>query len=1083
MEFFDNQQSIVSDDLKKKLKRNSKVSVAAGCFSIYAYKELRKELENIEEIRFLFTSPTFTSDIVSDGSRKDKKVFFIPKLDREKSIYGTEFEIKLRNEMTLKAISKECAEWVKKKVVFKSNSTNKTMLGMLNVMSEENVCSYYPFNEFTTVGIGCDKGNMICNPITRFDAAECTAYLKMFDSVWNNKDEVEDVTQKVIDNFTTVYNENSPEFIYFMTLYNIFSEFLDDINEDVLPDDHVGFKDTVIWNKLYDFQKDAALAIINKLEKYNGCILADSVGLGKTFTALAVIKYYEMRNKSVLVLCPKKLGENWNTYCSRYKNNPLVEDRLNYTVLYHTDLSRTKGESNGYDLNRVYWENFNLVVIDESHNFKNGIDNIKDDKQNRYQRLLEGVVKKGVQTKVLMLSATPVNNRFNDLRNQLALAYEGDPRNIDDKLNTSTSINKIFSDAQAAFNKWSKLPTEARKTDRLLDDLSFDFFEVLDSVTIARSRKHIIKYYNMDAIGRFPERRKPISMRPGLTDLEGAPGYNEIYAELLKLNLEVYTPSKYIFPVKIEKYDSQYGKNISMSGREEGIRALMRIGLLKRLESSVNSFDLTLGRVLDHINSILNVINEYEKSKERGSFGKTPTTIGDTEIDDEDLDYDDQNIEFIIGKKVKIDLRDMDWMTWRNMIESDVKILGGLKASVDVIDPRNDKKLMSLFDMVSKKIQDPFNSGNKKLLIFTAFSDTAEYIYDNLSNFVKEKYNLNTGMITGSTDGKTTIPKIGVDMNLVLSCFSPISKERDALFEERYDLDILVATDCISEGQNLQDCDCVINYDIHWNPVRIIQRFGRVDRIGSKNASIQLVNFWPDIDLDEYINLKSRVEIKMKLSVATSTGDDDPINMEEHGELEYRKKQLEQLQKENVDLEDISGGVSIMDLGLNEFRMDLVEYVKDNPGIERAPHGMNAVVASDSGHPCGVIFVLKNVNEGVNIDSRNRLHPFYMVYIGLDGNVIFNHLKPKLLLDTMRFLCKGKCDADADICAIFNEDTDEGRNMSTYSKLLKDAVSSIIDTNDKSDIDSLFSGGKTTALINDVSGLNDFELICFLAVR
>jgi len=1083
MEFFDNQQNIVKDDLKKRVKRNGKISVAAACFSIYAYKELRKELESVDEVRFLFTSPTFTSDIISDGKKKVKKEFYIPKLDREKSVYGTEFEIKLRNEMTLKAISKECAEWVKNKAQFRSNNTSKVMPGMMNIAAPEGGCTYFPFNEFTTVGIGCDKGNMMCNPTSRFDAEESIAYLNMFNSIWNNKDEVEDVTQNVIDNFTTVYNENPPEFVYFMTLYNIFSEFLDDINEDVLPDDHVGFKDSVIWNKLYDFQKDAALAIINKLEKYNGCILADSVGLGKTFTALAVIKYYEMRNKSVLVLCPKKLSENWNTYCSKYKNNPLVKDRLNYTVLYHTDLSRRKGDSNGYDLNKIYWENFNLVVIDESHNFKNGIDGVRDGRQNRYQRLLDEVVRKGVQTKVLMLSATPVNNRFNDLRNQLALAYEGDPRNIDDKLNTSTSINKIFADAQAAFNKWSKLPPTGRCTESLLDMLSFDFFEVLDSVTIARSRKHITKYYNTEAIGNFPVRRPPVSLRPNLTDLDGAPSYNDIYAELLKLNLEVYTPSKYIFPGKMEKYDNQVGKNIDMTGREEGIRALMRISLLKRLESSVNSFNLTLGRVIDHISAILKVINDYEKSRNGGSFGKQTAALEGSNPDMDDLDADDQNADFLVGKTVKIDLKDMDWLSWKKMIEADVQVLSDLQRSVSTIQPENDSKLKELFDEVSKKIENPFNPGNRKLLIFTAFSDTAEYLYKNLSTFVKGKYGLDVGMVTGSTDGKTTIPKIGADMNLVLSCFAPIAKERDMLFDERYDLDILVATDCISEGQNLQDCDCVINYDIHWNPVRIIQRFGRIDRIGSRNSSIQLINFWPDIDLDEYINLKARVETRMKISVATSTGDDNPIDLEERGELEYRKKQLEQLQKDNVDLEDISGGVSIMDLGLNEFRMDLVEYVKENPDIEKLPHGMNAVVSSDEDHPKGVIFVLRNVNDGVNIDSRNRLHPFYLVYIGADGVVVYDHLEPKMLLDTMRFLCKGKKEPDMKVCSRFNSETDDGRDMSQYSKLLKDSVTSIIDINDESDIDSLFSGSKTTALMNEISGLNDFELICFLAVR
>lgn len=609
MEIFDNVTKIVRDDMEKTIKRNGKISIAAACFSMYAYSELKKQLESIDEFRFIFTLPTF----VTEKAQKQKREFYIPRLTREQSLYGTEFEIKLRNEMTQKAIAKECADWIRRKATFKSNTTGENMPGFMTVDGS----TYMPINGFTTVDLGCERGNNAYYPVQKTESFENANYfLKLFEQIWNDKDKLQDVTDVVLENITTAYNENAPELIYFITLYNVFSEFLEDVSEDVLPNEATGFKNSKIWNMLYDFQKDAALAIINKLEKYNGCILADSVGLGKTFTALAVVKYYENRNKSVLVLCPKKLAENWNTYKDNYVNNPIAADRLRYDVLFHTDLSRDHGTSNGLDLDRLNWGNYDLVVIDESHNFRNGGGlSGEDQKENRYLKLLNKVVRAGVKTKVLMLSATPVNNRFNDLKNQLALAYEGMPELIDEKLNTSKSIDEIFRQAQTAFNAWSKLPAEERTTDNLLRRLDFDFFEVLDSVTIARSRKHIEKYYNTEKIGKFPERRKPISLRPSLTDLPSAINYNEIYEQLSQLQLEIYTPSAYIFPSKMQKYidlTHHKGNNLTQSGREEGIRRLMSVNLLKRLESSVSSFRLTLERIRELIMETIDGITQYE---------------------------------------------------------------------------------------------------------------------------------------------------------------------------------------------------------------------------------------------------------------------------------------------------------------------------------------------------------------------------------------------------------------------------------------------------------------------------------------
>ena len=1080
MDLINNTTKTLKDDLSVEIKQGSKISIAAACFSIYAFQELKTQLSQIDELRFIFTSPTF----VTEKAKKERREFYIPRLTRERNLYGTEFEVKLRNELTQKAIAKECAEWIKKKVTFKSNVSNENMMGFINVDDK----NYMPINEFSTVGLGCERGNNAYNIIQKTELPFSKIYLELFDQLWDDKTKLQNVTDEVIDNITAAYKENSPDFIYFVTLYNIFNEFLDDISEDVLPNEATGFKESKIWGMLYNFQKDAALAIINKLEKYNGCILADSVGLGKTFTALAVIKYYENRNKSVLVLCPKKLTNNWNTYKDNYVNNPIAADRLRYDVLYHTDLNRTHGTSNGLDLDRLNWGNYDLVVIDESHNFRNGgklVENTDEDtKDNRYVTLMKKVIRAGVKTKVLMLSATPVNNRFNDLKNQLALAYEGHTDYIDEKLNTTRSIDEIFKNAQRAFNTWSKWEPCDRTTENLLKMLDFDFFEVLDSVTIARSRKHIQKYYDMADIGTFPTRLKPISLRPHLTDLKKAISYNEIFEQLMLLTLTIYTPTHYILPSKMEKYAELYGDNkvnvgFTQANREQGIRRLTAINLMKRMESSVYSFNLTLIRIKDLINSTIETIDRFDKH--------SGTTLDLTDISDMDeFDAEDQNSDdlFSFGKKVKIDLADMDYVSWRDTLEKDAEILELLTYMIGDITPEHDSKLQELFRVINNKITHPINGGNKKLIIFTAFADTADYLYDNISRYVKENFGLNTAMISGSVEGRTTCPKLHADLNTVLTCFSPISKGRD-LFDSipKVDIDILIATDCISEGQNLQDCDYLVNYDIHWNPVRIIQRFGRIDRIGSKNKVIQLVNFWPDVTLDDYINLKAKVETRMKIVDMTATGDDNLLSDEEKTDLEYRKAQLKKLQDEVVDIEDMTTGISIMDLGLNEFRLDLLDYIKYHPDIDKAPFGLHSVVTANEDAPAGVIYVLKNRSDSVNINNKNRLHPFYMVYIGNDGEVICDHLSPKEMLDKMRLLCKGKTEPIPEAYKPFNKETRDGRNMSQLSKLLGDAIASIIEVKDESDIDSFLGGGQVSFLSNEIKGLDDFELISFLVVR
>lgn len=1078
MEIIDNKSKRLRDDLSIEIKKDSKLSIASACFSIYAYEELKSELKDIDELRFIFTSPTF----VTEKAKKEHREFYIPRLNRERSLYGTEFEVKLRNELTQKAIAKECAEWIRKKVIFKSNVTSESMGGFINLDDK----SYSPINGFTTVDLGCERGNNAYNFVQKLESPISNAYLELFDNLWSDEQKLQEVTEEVIENITAAYKENSPDFIYFVTLYNIFNEFLEDVSEDVLPNEATGFKNSKIWSSLYNFQKDAALAIINKLEKYNGCILADSVGLGKTFTALSVIKYYENRNKSVLVLCPKKLSNNWNTYKDNYVNNPIAEDRLRYDVLFHTDLNRSHGKSNGLDLDRLNWGNYDLIVIDESHNFRNGgkLSGEDNEKENRYLKLLNKVIRQGVKTKVLMLSATPVNNRFNDLKNQLALAYEGNTEYIDEKLNTIRSIDDIFRSAQTAFNTWSKWSASERTTENLLNMLSFDFFEVLDSVTIARSRKHIQKYYDTTDIGTFPTRLKPMSLRPRLTNLKQAINYNEIFEQLMLLNLSIYTPTHYILPSRFDKYAELYEDNkvnvgFTQANREQGIRRLTAINLMKRMESSVFSFNLTLKRIKNLIENAINTIDTFDMKESKSIELTDITNIND--FDEEDQNSDDL---FSFGKKVKIKLEDMDYLSWKESLKSDYSVLELLSIMVDDITPEYDCKLQELIELITKKINNPINDNNKKIIVFTAFADTAEYLYDNVSRYVTETFGLHTAIVTGSVEGRSTVKKLKTDLNTVLTCFSPISKDKDLLMPNDFaSIDLLIATDCISEGQNLQDCDYLINYDIHWNPVRIIQRFGRIDRIGSKNERIQLVNFWPDVTLDEYIDLKAKVETRMKIVDMTATGDDNLISNEEKTDLEYRKSQLKRLQEEVVDIEDMSSGISIMDLGLNEFRLDLLDYINNHPDLDKTPYGLHSVAPSSIDSPPGVIYVLRNKSNSVNVDNQNRMHPFYMVYITEDGKVICNHLLPKQMLDRMRFICKGKNEPIPSLYNQFNKETNDGKNMKRLGNLLSQAISSIIEIKEENSIDSFLEGKQVSFLENEIKGLDDFELICFLVVR
>lgn len=1081
----DNKKYRVVDELKEELNKGSKLSVISAYFTIYAYAELKKELSKIDNMRFIFTEPTFV--------HKDQELireYYIAR-NPEKKMSGNEFEIKLRNEMKQAAIAKECAQWLEKKAEIKSlRQANPAQPRLVYIENPEDNVSINGTVDFTSDGLGITPSNRLDSNMCLYGKDYTISFLQTFNELWEDDTAVQDVKDKVLEQMRILYKENTPEFIYFVTLYNIFNNYLDELTEDNIVKSRTGFKETLVWNKLYKFQKDGVMGAIDKIEKYNGCIIADSVGLGKTFTALAVIKYYELRNDRVLVIVPKKLRENWTVYTMNDKRNIFSGDRFNYDVLNHTDLSRTSGYSGEINLATLNWSNYDLVVIDESHNFRNNPP-VKG-RITRYERFMNDIIKAGVKTKVLMLSATPVNNKMNDIKNQIAFITEG--RNDAFSSVGLDNLELILRKAQAVFNRWSELPDPERTTESFVNMMDLDYFKLLDTVTIARSRKHIEKYYNLEEIGKFPTRLTPENRYPIIDTENEFPPIEEINRLIKKLTLCVYSPLGYVLPEKRaayeKKYDMTVGTNNSVfrqTDREQSLVGLMRVGILKRMESSINSFALTVENILYKIDKTLEAIEQSRLDY-------------DAEMDISDIDIDDPEYDnLMFGNNVKVLLQDMDLIKWRQDLLADKDKLETILLEAINVTPDRDAKLIELRSLIENKIKDPINPENRKVLIFTAFADTAKYLYKHLSEEFANK-GIYSAIVTGSGDNHSTLPipkelrrtiKM-TDINTVLTLFSPISKECSKVYPEVNEhIDILIATDCISEGQNLQDCDYLVNYDIHWNPVRIIQRFGRIDRIGSQNNYIKLVNFWPTKDLDEYINLQQRVKGRMVLLDVSATGEENVIEnnpSKEMKDLEYRKKQLKKLQNEVVDLEDISGAISITDLTFNDFKIELMEYMKTKrKTLDEAPNGMYAVTKidesiSDIVKP-GVIFTLRQVKGKEQSKEQNPLFPYYMVYITDDGQVQLSFLHAKKILDYYKKLCSGKDEVLKELVEEFNKETNDGRNMKHYSDLLETSIENLIGKKQDIGVASLFSKGGTTMQRSLFDGIDDFELITFLVLK
>jgi len=1060
----------VGEVLSQNISKNANLSILSRFFSIYGYSVLKKELDRIGSLRLLIPSDNSSTDSTAEHTF------------RARNLVGTQNERRFRNTLNLTQVARDCAQWLEEKAEIKAIPAPifHNLFHIENANSK--TVAIHGSSPFTPSGLGVVPSEGY-EMNTCFTAPEETSgLLDWFESIWTNDGTTINVKNLMLSQLEEIFATKSPELIYFLTLYHIFRDSLTEIKEEKIIKTRTGIKDTIVWNKLYPFQRDGVLGAIDKIEKYNGCIIADSVGLGKTYEALAIIKYYELRNDRILVLCLKKLRENWTIYTVNDKRNIFAADRFNYDVLNHTDLTRMQGQSGEINLEMLNWSNYDMVVIDESHNFRNNPP--RKDGITRYSRLMRDVIKSGVKTKVLMLSATPVNSRMNDLKNQVAFITEG----VDDALYNSgiSSIEQTLKKAQTRFNRWLKIEERNRTSESLLEALNFDYFQLLGLLTIARSRKHIQKYYDTEKIGDFAERAKPINIKEDLDTKDMFPPLKEINRDIRRLNLSSYAPLKYVLPNKLEGYSRKYDMQVASGSifkqidREQSLIHLIRVNLLKRMESSINSFGLTLEKLLNNVRDFIIRLDTHK------------------EMDIEELNIEDIEVEseeftpFLVGSKIKVLIKDVDRIRWKQELKEDEQLLVKLLRQSQEINPSRDAKLRRLKEMIAEKCRQPINPENKKAIIFTAFADTANYLYENIAEWAKTSLGIHTAMVTGGRFGnKTTIPNMRKDLASIILSFSPLANGRvksdDSSFEP---IDILISTDCLSEGQNLQDCDYAVNYDIHWNPVRIIQRFGRIDRICAQNKIIQLVNFWPNMELDEYINLVARVSGRMVLLDISATGEENLIESSESekmNDLEYRRRQLEQLQKEVVDIEDLEDGISITDLTLNDFHMDLGDYLeKHAEKLENMPVGAFAVAKQDALFEDelepGVIFCLRNDNSKVKFDSTYALAPYYLVYVSDIGEVKLNFTQTKKILDILKKISLGKFSPDENAVADFNKITSNATDMSKYKNLLARAVYAITGKEEERGVESLFQRGGTVLSKDSFQGIDDFEVVSYLIV-
>ncbi len=1055
----------VIDLLRSKLTPDSQLAIVSSTFSLFAFAELMDILRNVARTQLI-----------------------LPPEGAELDLVGCDADRAGRNKLQTAWLAKQCAEWMQAQVEVR-RATAQVPQGTVVVRDAQGAAQQVVLGSISisTDGLGLTPGNPLSLIQVSESPEEATSLTAWFDSQWSVLSSNPEAREALLAALHEVAGQRDPFSIYALILYHLLYNKGEQMDEDRIVKAATGIRNTVVWKKLYKFQRDGVVGAIDKLERFGGCIIADSVGLGKTFEALAVIKYHELRNDRVLVLCPKRLRDNWTLYKANDARNVLATDRFNYDVLNHTDLSREGGHSGDIDLGHVNWGNYDLVVIDESHNFRNK-KTPKQGAETRYDRLMRRIIREGVKTRVLMLSATPVNNRLADLKNQIAFVTEGDDTALLE--HGISSIDSTTRRAQKAFNRWLDLADEEKTPQLLVEMLGFDYFTLLDHLTIARSRRHIEKYYGTAETGRFPSRLPPINIKADVDKAGEFQSIKRINLEIRQLKLASYAPLRYVKEHKLAAYDEKYstairgGESIFRQvDREESLIHLMRVNVLKRMESSVYSFALTVGRQLKDVDATLARIEAHKLGKdgERDEF---------EEIDIADVDVDDPSFEpLLVGRKVKVLMDDMDLLRWRQDLTEDRNRLATLHAAAQQVDASRDDKLGKLRERIAEKVRNPINAGNRKMIVFTAFADTAEYLYAHLADWAKTQLNIDTALVTGSGRNRSTMPALHKDLASILTSFSPRAKERPASLAHEGELDLLIATDCISEGQNLQDCDWLVNYDIHWNPVRIIQRFGRIDRLGSPNTSIQLVNFWPNMELEEYIKLEQRVSGRMVLLDISATGEENIIEQQSGdpmNDLEYRRKQLLKLQDAVIDLEDLSSGVSITDLTLTDFRIDLARYLKAHPGkLEGMPLGASAVATThDADVPAGIIFCLRAEGAAADkaVDPTYPLAPIYLVHVGESGSVLLPYTQAKYILDRLKRLSMGRDLPDAGATSRHARATRQGEDMGHAQALLATAVASIVGKNEERALASLFTPGGTHAMKGEFAGMNDFEVLAWMVI-
>lgn len=1091
----------VADFLRAKMQSGSKLSIVSAYFTIYAYDALKAELDRIEHLDFLFGEPTFVNRL--DPTKTETKAFIVDAAGLE-----------LSNKLQQKRVARECADWIERKVDIKTIKQSNLLHGkMYHVATSGVENAIIGSSNFTVRGLGLgDVGNNIELNLVVDGNRDRQELKQWFDELWDNDALVKDVKQDVLSYLKQLYENNTPEFIYYKTLFHIFEKFLGDSDKTDADLSKTSLFESGIWKALFEFQKDGAKGAINKILKHNGCIIADSVGLGKTYEALAVMKYFELKNERVLVLCPKKLRDNWTVYKVNSQLNPFVEDRFRYDVVSHTDLSRESGYSGDINLATLNWGNYDLIVIDESHNFRNNTPGKKDEdgnliRKSRYQRLMDDIIKSGVRTKVLLLSATPVNNNLKDLRNQLYVLTEGRDDAFAESIGVE-SLKDTLATAQKVFSNWAKKQTGERTTGELLEKLNAPFFKLLDELTIARSRKHIQKYYKatIAQLGGFPKREKPHSVYPEI-DLHGRfLSYDKLNDEIAGYTLALFNPSSFVMPEHQAEYEKKGALPFTQGDRETFLIGMMKVNFLKRLESSVKSFEITMERTIAKIEGLEKKIRTFKALQKKNS--DTEELVLELEFDDPG--NDDELVEAMqVGGKLKFRLDHLRLdgdEGWLKALKRDKDQLSILYNAAKAVTPDTDAKLAELKKLIAAKVTQPttnkLGDPNRKVLVFTAFADTATYLYESLLEWGSRDLGINMALVCGGGDTRTTFGESAYDQ--ILTNFSPRAKQRAKIssMPQSGEIDLLIATDCISEGQNLQDCDYLINYDIHWNPVRIIQRFGRIDRIGSVNSAVHLVNFWPTEDLNKYINLKNRVEARMALVDLSATFEDNVLKNEEiedmiSDDLRYRDKQLLRLKDEVLDLEDLGDSVSLTEFTLDDFRLELLKYIEANrSALEAAPFGLYTCVPPHPDYKVigpGVIFCLRLEGQRsgepdakpVHSGSINPLHPYFLVYVLDDGNVRFGFAQPKQILDIYRILCSGKTAAYGQLCNLFDQETNHGSDMKTYDAQLKKAVDSIAITFRKRAAAGLQSGRDFVLpdAQEQVHENTDLELVTWLVIK